>query len=106
MLPAPSPMNEHGDEGRQGRTEAVGDTVPAAAVHHLVEGNEEEIERLRHQMEAALAEAEEAERRVEAHPGAPLLPLAWNDLDQPAPADSSSDPPRPARTTVVTRRPA
>ncbi len=105
MLPVPSPMNEPDGEG-WGTTEANGDTIPAAVVHHLVESNEEEIERLRHQLAAALAEAEQAERRVEAHPGAPLLPLAWNDLDQSAPTDSSSVPPRPARTTVVTRRPA
>ena len=63
----------------------------AAVVHRLVESNEEEIDRLRHQLEAALAEAEEAERRAEAHPGAPLLPLAWNDGDQLAPAGSSAD---------------
>jgi hypothetical protein len=99
-------MSEPAGEGRQGSTETDGDTIPAAVVDHLVESNEEEIEWLRHQLEAASAEAEAAERRVEAHPGAPLLPLAWNELDQPAPTDSSSDPPRPARTTVVTRRSA
>ncbi len=94
------------EQGRQRTTETDGDVIPATVAHHLVESNEEEIERLRHQLEATLAEADEAERRVEAHPGAPLLPLAWSDHDQPAQTDSSSDPPRPARTTVVTRRPA
>jgi hypothetical protein len=99
-------MSEPGREGRKGTTDTDNDAIPAAVAHHLVENNEEEIDRLRHQLEEAVAEAEEVERRVEAHPGAPLLPLAWNDLDQRDPSGRSSEPPRPSRTTVVTRRPS
>lgn len=99
-------MSEPDEEGPKGTAKTDGDAIPAAVVHRLVESNEEEIDRLRHQLEAALAEAEEAERRAEAHPGAPLLPLAWNDGDQLAPAGSRAQPSRPSRTTVVTRRPA
>ena len=92
-----------GGRGAASRTIGV---IPAAVVHHLMETNEAEIDRLRRQLEAALAEAEEAESRVEAHPGAPLLPLEWNDLDALTPSGKSSEPPSPPRTTVVTRRPA
>ncbi len=97
-------MNEPDGAGHQGSPAGEAGAIPASVVGHLIESNEGEIERLRRQLNEALAEADEAESRVEAHPGAPLLPLEWQDLDGVAPTDESPEPTRPARTTVVTRR--
>ena len=97
-------MSEPDGPGGQGASAKDSDAIPAAVVERLIESNEEEIERLRQQLAEALTEAEEAEGRVEAHPGAPLLPLGWKDLDQLAPSGHSSEPTPPPRTTVVTRR--
>jgi hypothetical protein len=97
-------MSEPDGPGGEGASAKDDVAIPAAVVERLIESNEEEIERLRHQLAEALAEAEEAEGRVEAHPGAPLLPLDWKDLDELAPSGQSSEPTLPPRTTVVTRR--
>jgi hypothetical protein len=79
------------------------ETIPGAAVRDLVQRNESEIDALHRQLDAALQEAEEAERSVADLSGTPNSSVLSDD----APGDRAKHSPRPPRTTVVTRsRPA
>ncbi len=53
------------------------DVIPGTVVRQLVDRNEREIEGLLRELEAALAEADEAERLVAGHPAATLLGLEF-----------------------------
>jgi hypothetical protein len=76
-----------------------GEAIPGAVVEELVERNESQIDALRRQLEAALGEADEAERKVAELSGTPYT----NVLTDDAPGDRGKHSPRPPRTTVVTR---
>jgi hypothetical protein len=79
------------------------DVIPGPVVRELMERNESEIDYLRRQLEAALHEAEEAERTVAELSGKPYSSV----VSDGAPDDRGKHSPRPPRTTVVTRsRPA
>jgi hypothetical protein len=79
------------------------DVIPGAVVGELVQRNEGEIDDLRRQLDAALHEAEEAERTVAELSGTPYSSVATDGV----PGDRGKHSPRPPRTTVVTRsRPA
>ena len=86
------------------RSNGVGsDVISGAVVRDLVSRNEQEIEGLLRVLDEALREAEEAERRVAAHPAASLV--ADEAVETPAVVPSTGAPPgrsRP-RTTVDPR---
>jgi hypothetical protein len=93
------------------RTEAkarqaeVPETIPAAVVRDLVDGNERTIEQLGRELAAALREAEEAELRVAVLSGdAPPVPSGGGVTgpDGGLPGADGGPAGRP-RTTVVTR---
>lgn len=75
------------------------EAIPGAVVEELVERNESQIDGLRRQLDAALGEAEEAERKVAELSGTPYSTVVTDD----APGDRGKHSPRPPRTTVVTR---
>jgi hypothetical protein len=75
------------------------DVIPGAVVTELVQRNESEIDDLRRQLDAALHEAEEAERTVAELSGTPYPTVVTDD----APGDRGKHSPRAPRTTVVTR---
>jgi len=68
-------------------------------VEELVERNESQIDALRRQLDAAVGQAEEAERRVAELSGTPYASMVTDD----GPGDRGRHSPRPPRTTVVTR---
>jgi hypothetical protein len=70
--------------------EEPADVIAGSVVRELVDRNERDIEALRHELEVALREAEQAEKLIAAHPAADEL------TPRPAPLG------RP-RTTVVSR---
>lgn len=75
------------------------DVIPEGVVGELVERNESEIDDLRRQLDAALHEAEQAERTVAELSGTPYSGVVTDD----ASGDRGKHSPRPPRTTVVTR---
>jgi hypothetical protein len=74
------------------------EVVPGDEVRELVARKEREIEALRLELQGALQEAAEAERRLA------RLPAAAEPAEPAEPAEESSTAPAP-RTTVVTRLP-
>ncbi len=75
------------------------EVIPGAVVEELVERNESQIDALRRQLDAALDQAEEAERKVAELSGTPYSSVLADD----GPGDRGRHSPRPPRTTVVTR---
>jgi hypothetical protein len=79
------------------------EVIPRAVVEELVERNESQIDALSRELDAALHEADEAERKVAELSGTPYSSVLSDDT----PGDRGKHSPRPPRTTVVTRpRPA
>jgi hypothetical protein len=80
------------------------EVVAGAEVQALVEHGEQVIQALRQQLEAAVQEAEEAERQVASHPAAALLGPGPSDPTEQmavtAPGHGAGTGPR---TTVVSR---